>query len=292
MLVTTLKWRPLFFLSPALLIYALILVYPTIYTIFLSFFQWNGISPVKKFVGFGNYHYLFFDDSVFWIALRNNIIWMVLFLLIPVIVGLLMALVLNRHFRGRTVFRGLWYFPYILSNIVVAIIWEWMYYPQQGFFDQFLKLFGITDNGAGWLGNPHIALYTVVLAAVWQGTGAPMVLFLSGLQAIPREASEAATIEGASKLQSLVYVTVPLLRETFVVVISTTMILALRVFDIIYAMTNGGPVDSTEVLATWMYKQTYTFNHLGIGSAIAVIMIVLIAVITIPYVSYASKEQY
>jgi raffinose/stachyose/melibiose transport system permease protein len=259
--------------------------------LFLSFFKWNGISPHKQFVGFHNYHYLFANDSVFAIALRNNIIWMVLFLLIPVTVGLFMALVLNRYFKGRVVYRGLFYFPYILSNIIVAVIWQWMYYPQQGFFDQFLKLFGMSHDGAGWMGNPHTAIYTVVLAAAWQGAGAPMVLFLAGLQAIPQESYEAAMIEGASKFQTLLYVTIPLLKETFVVVISTTMVGALRVFDIVYAMTSGGPAESTEVLATWMYKETYTFNHLGLGSAIAVVMVVLIAVVTIPYITAASREQ-
>lgn len=283
---------PVLFLLPAFVIYAIVIVYPAVYSLFLSLFRWDGIAPHKVFVGLGNYVYLFTQDFVFRTALWNNVLWLAAFLVIPTGIGLALALLLNRAFPGRVVFRGLFYFPFILSNIVVAMIWEWIYYPEQGLIDKFLHIFGLSQGAEGVLGDPHTATLAIIAAACWQGTGAPMVLFLAGLQAIPKEPYEAAKVEGASSLQTFLFVTLPMLRETLVIVISTSLVGALRVFDIVFAMTGGGPAQSSQVLSTWMYSQTFTFSQLGIGSAISWVMVLLIAIMTIPYVLYASRESH
>lgn len=284
------RLNPWLYLAPSLLIYIFIIIYPSIYTIFISMFKWNGISS-RVFVGFHNYVYLIRNDPVFGVALRNTIIWTVMSITLPVILGLALALILNQQFRGRSFYRAIFYFPYILSNIIVAVIWQWIYYPQQGLLDKLLSLFGApSGNSSGWLGNPHTALYMVFLASLWQSTGGIMVLFLAGLQALPSEVYEAAAIEGASAARMLFSITIPLLRETFVVVISITLIGALKVFDIIYAMTNGGPAYGTEVLSTWMYTQTFMFSNYGLGAAISVVMMLIVGALAVPYVLYMSRN--
>lgn len=286
----TTVYKPLLFMAPALVIYILVIILPSIWSLYLSFFKWNGLGPMQ-YVGLYNYTYLFTRDPVFQMALKNNLLWTALFLIVPIGIGLLLALVLNRNFKGRVVFRAIFYFPFILSSIVVAEIWEWMFYPNTGIIESVIRALGF-PTGLGWLANPQTALFAVITTAAWQATGGAMVLFLAGLQSIPQEPIEAAIVEGASSIQRFWYVTIPLLRETFVIVISTTIIGALGVFNIVYAMTGGGPADSTQVLATWMYEQMYSFSNLGLGAAISWVLVLMTAVIAIPYVTYSSKETY
>lgn len=281
-------FKPMLFIAPALLIYLLVIIIPSVWSLYLSFFKWNGLGTMQ-FVGIYNYTYLFTRDPVFQTALENNLIWTALFLIIPIGIGLLLALVLNRRFKGRVIFRAVFYFPFILSSIVVAEIWEWMFYPNTGVIESVIHSLGL-PSGLGWLANPHTALFAVITTAAWQATGGTMVLFLSGLQSIPQEPIEAAIVEGATVFQRFWYVTIPLLRETFVIVISTTIIGALGVFNIVYAMTGGGPADSTQVLATWMYEQMYSFSNLGLGAAISWVLVIITAAIAIPYVTYSSRE--
>jgi len=277
------------FLLPALVIYILIIVIPSLYSLYLSGFKWDGIGK-KVFVGLKNYSQLFIGDKVFMTGLTNNIIWTILTLVFTVFAALMLAVVLNRDFKGRVVYRGLFYFPYVLSGIVVAIIWIWIYQPQLGFLNGFLRAVGLGSLAHLWLSDPKIALYSVYVASLWQGVGAPMVLFLAGLQTVPQDCLEAATIDGAGKFTTFIRITIPLLKETFVIIFATQIVAAMKVFDIIIAMTGGGPAQSTQTLATYMYQQTFTFSNLGSGSAIAWIMVIALTIIIIPYVLYMAKE--
>jgi len=282
--------KPFLYMLPALFFYCAIIVFPAVYTLLLSFFEWNGSSNTASvFVGFKNYWNLFTNDNVFYIALRNNFFWTVGSVVIVIFLALLLALLINQKLHGRIVFRGVFYFPYILSGIVVSLIWSWMYHPQLGLLNNLLESFGLSP--IEWLSNPNIALISVFVASVWHSVGAPMILFLAGLQAIPPEPYEAAKVEGANKLQTFWYVTVPMLRESFVIVFATTIIGAMKVFDMIYAMTGGGPAQKTQVLASWMYYQTFQFHNLGMGSAIATVLVFLVMIITIPYVLYMSRSD-
>lgn len=284
------KWSAaLFFLLPGLAIYLAVIIVPALYSLYLSFLKWDGVSA-KTFVGFGNYVQLFTNDPIFRIALKNNVIWSVASLLVIPTVSLLLALLLNRKFKGRIVFRGVFYFPYILSNIVVALMWSWLYHPSQGLINEVLKFVGLKP--VGWLSDPKLALYSVFAAAVWQGLGAPMILFLAGLQTIPEEPYEATIVEGANSWQRLVYITLPLLREAFVIVIATTLIGAMKVFDIIYAMTGGGPAEQTQVLASLMYFESFRYNDVGAGSAISWILVIVVLIIAVPYIMTMSKKSY
>lgn len=277
------------FLLPALIIYFLIIVIPSIYSLYLSGFKWNGVGD-KVFVGLKNYTDLFVSDKVFMTGMINNIIWTILTLVFTVFVALMFAVVLNRQFKGRIIYRGLFYFPYILSGIVVAIVWTWIYQPQLGFLNGFLKAVGLSNFTHAWLSDPKIALYAVYVASLWQGVGAPMILFLAGLQTVPQDCLEAAVIDGASKFTKFFRITIPLLKETFVIVFATQIVAAMKVFDIIVAMTGGGPAESTQTLATWMYKQTFMLTNFGTGSAIAWIMVIVLMIVIIPYVLYMARD--
>jgi raffinose/stachyose/melibiose transport system permease protein len=285
-----LRFLPWVFLAPALIIYSVVVVYPMLFSAYLSFFRWDGVAPKKIFVGFQNYVTLLTHNEVFWIALKNNAIWLIAALLVPTSIGLSLALVLNSRFRGSHIFRSIFYFPAVLSLAVVGLIWTWIYHPDLGLANQLLDALGLKFLKRNWLSDPQIAIYPVILAATWNAVGLPMLLFLAGLQTIPHELHEAAKVEGARPLQRFWYVTFPLLRETTLIVLAITSINALKAYDIIYAMTNGGPANRTQLLSTWMYFLTYNYNEVGLGTAIAVVLFSLTLIFAIPYIRMMTRK--
>jgi raffinose/stachyose/melibiose transport system permease protein len=272
-------------------IYTVIVVYPMIYSSYLSLFRWDGISPHKVFVGLQNYVILLTQNEVFWIALKNNAVWLVASLLLPTSIGLGFALILNSKFRGSHVFRSIFYFPAVLSLAVVGLIWSWIYHPDLGLLNQALSSAGLKSLTRNWLSDPQIALYPVIIAATWNAVGLPMLLFLAGLQTVPEELLEAAKIDGAGPIRRFLLVTFPLLRETTLIVLAITAINALKAYDIVYAMTNGGPANRTQLLSTWMYFLTYNYNTVGQGTAIAVILFAITLVFAIPYIRFMTRKS-
>jgi raffinose/stachyose/melibiose transport system permease protein len=286
-----LRFLPWVFIAPALVIYTVIVVYPMIYSSYLSLFRWDGISPRKVFVGLQNYVILLTQNEVFWIALKNNAVWLVASLLLPTSIGLGFALILNSKFRGSHVFRSIFYFPAVLSLAVVGLIWTWIYHPDLGLLNQALSSAGLKSLTRNWLSDPQIALYPVIIAATWNAVGLPMLLFLAGLQTVPEELLEAAKIDGASPIRRFLLVTFPLLRETTLIVLAITAINALKAYDIVYAMTNGGPANRTQLLSTWMYFLTYNYNTVGQGTAIAVILFAITLIFAIPYIRFMTRKS-
>lgn len=278
------------FLAPAALLYFCIIILPAFYSLYLSLFKWNGIAPQKIFVGLRNYAYVITKDPVFKIALVNNVLWIVLTLVFTVPVALLFAMLINRPFKGKTLVRGVLYFPAILSGISVAITWNWVYQPQLGLYNNFVKLIGQPELQKAWISDPKTAFLAIFVAGFWHIVGLPMILFLSGLQTVSKDVQEAASIDGANRIQQFIHVTIPMLRETFVIVLATQLIESLKIYDIIMGMTGGGPAQRTHTLATWMVTQTYTFNNIGTGTATAWIMVVVCMLIVIPYVMFMTKE--
>jgi raffinose/stachyose/melibiose transport system permease protein len=279
------------FLLPAALIYLSVIVVPAIYSFYLSFFKWNGVSPTKKFVGIKNYVNEILNDRTFAIAVKNNIVWVLLTMIFMVGIALLLALLINREFKGRVVFRGIFYFPYVLSGVIVGIIWSWIYHPQLGLITNIMNLLHLGEYSKAFLADTKTAFYAVFLAALWQGVGAPMILFLAGLQTIPKDLFEAANLDGANKFQTFISITIPMLRETFVIVFALQVISSVKVYDIVYAMTGGGPAQSTQVMATWMVTQSFRFSNVGVGTAIACIMVLVLMVVIIPFVLFMAKEE-
>src|SRR6202162_1144307 len=285
-----LRFLPWLFLTPALAIYSVVVVYPMVYSAWLSLFRWDGISPTKVFVGLENYGILLTQNDVFWIALKNNAVWLVAALLFPTSIGLGLAILLNSKFRGSHIFRSVFYFPSVLSLAVVGLIWTWIYHPDLGLLNQTLTAMGLKALTRSWLSDPNIALYPVIVAATWNAVGLPMLLYLAGLQTIPEELHEAAKVEGARPIQRFIFITFPLLRETTLVVLAITAINALKAYDIIYAMTNGGPANRTQLPSTWMYFLTYNYNEVGLGTAVAVVLFSLTLIFAIPYIRFMTRK--
>lgn len=278
-------------LGPALVIYVVFAVFPMLDVIWLSFFKWNGLDPVKVYVGTANYVDVFTKDPVFWVAFRNTVIWTALSVAIPPMIGLAFALGLNQPIFGRNTLRAVYYLPVIIAPIAVATMWRWMYDPFFGLFGQILTSLGFQSWVMDWLGNREIALYSAFGAYVWQSVGFSMVLFLAGLQGVNKSLVEAARIDGAGRWAIFRYVTLPALRTTLTIVLVLAIISSLKAFDIVYGLTGGGPAQSTQMLALWAFTQSMQIFDFGRGSAISVVLLGVTLAIVIPYMRWTQKRE-
>jgi raffinose/stachyose/melibiose transport system permease protein len=274
---------------PGLAVYSVAIVYPLIDTLYISLFNWNIVTGVHKFVGLSNY-LGFSHNSTFGTAVRNTAVWTVIYVPAVLVLGLAVALWLNRPFRGRTVLRVVFYLPFVLSNVAAGLMWTFLYYPTIGAMDTITRNVGLGD--VEWLASPHLALFSVLIAFLWQGVGAMMIIFLAGLQSIPGELLEAADVNGASRWQRLYLVTVPLLRESFIVAGSLAVITSLNVFNIIYVMTQGGPGDDTQVLGTLTYFDSFQFGEFGQGSAVAGVLVIIVLLLGVAFIRRVARERY
>jgi raffinose/stachyose/melibiose transport system permease protein len=277
-------------LLPALALYGLFVVYPVGYCVYLSFVSWDGLAKSKPFVGLSNYNSVLFQDPVFWHAAMNSLIWTVLAMAVAGSLGLALALGLNAAMRGRTVLRAIIYAPAVLSTIVVSMIWAWMYDPVYGTVNWLLSSLHLGELSKAWLGDPTVALYSVFVASAWQTLGVTVVLFLAGLQTMPQDLVEAARVDGASELAVFRRVKLPLLRPTFGVVMALTLVNSLKAFDLVFAMTNGGPANATQLLATWAYFKAFVYNDFGLGAAIGVLLLAISLAVVVPYVRWVTRE--
>ena len=277
------------FLAPALVLYGLFLIYPVIRAVALSFTEYSGFGEAE-FVGLDNYIRLFTTDQVFVVALRNTVIWTALSLVVPLLLALPMAIALNGRLPGKVFFRSAFYLPAVLATIVVAMTWNLIYRPDVGFLNQILQTIGLGDLTRAWLGDSQLALYAVFIAGIWAGTGSAMILFLAGLQSVPDELIEACRLDGGSRWHVFRYVELPAIRPTVGIVLLLAIIGSLKAFDLIVAMTGGGPAGSTEVLSFYAWSQAITRHNYGIGAAIAVILLLISMLAIIPYVRYARRD--
>lgn len=277
------------FTLPALVIYAVFLIYPAARTVRLSFTNWDGIKPTWRYVGWKNYDRLIHNE-IMQLAMKNTLIWSVAIIVVPTVLGLYLAVLLNEEFRGRALFRTIFYAPGVLPLVGVALIWGWMYNPEFGVLNQFLDSVGLDRLAQPWLGQPSTALGATIVAGVWVRTGFPMLLYLAALQAIPKELFEAARLDGATGWRVFRDITFPSLGPTHVVVVALSVIDSLKVFDLIYAMTYGGPGNDTQVIGTWVYFNIFNFNKAGYGSAIAVVGASISLLIGIPYVLFQARK--
>lgn len=289
------RWKrgaltPYLFMLPALVIYLGFLVYPMLFSLYTSFFDWDGLSPLTEFVGWRNYFEALFVDEVTRVALINNIWWTLGALTVPTVIGLLLALGLNRNLPGTLALRTIFYAPSVLPLVAVGIIWSWMYNPNFGAINILLKGMGLGSLAGAWLSGYDTALPSAFITYTWGSIGFPMILYLAGLQGIPKEYYEAARIDGANVWQQFWHVTIPGLRESHVIVLSLSVIGGFKVFDLIYTMTYGGPGRATQVLGTWMYFQSFQYYHAGYGAALAWIIAAIVLLVAIPYIRHMSRN--
>ncbi|MBY5864211.1 carbohydrate ABC transporter permease [Rhizobium leguminosarum] len=283
--------QALILLVPALAIYAVFALYPMLNVVILSFQKWNGLDPNRQFVGIANYSAIFTKDPVFWVAFRNTVIWTVMSLIFPPMVGLLLALSLNQKIFGRNGLRAIFYLPVIIAPIAVATMWKWMYDPFFGLFSQLLTSWGMQGWIKDWLGNRDIALYSIFVAYLWQTVGFSMVLFLAGLQNVSQTLVEAARIDGAGRWAVFKHVTLPALRPTITIVLVLSVISSLKAFDIVYGLTGGGPAQSTQMLALWAFTQAMQIFDFGRGAAISVVLLLITMAVVIPYLKWTQKHE-
>lgn len=278
-------------LGPAVLIYAVFAVYPLIDVFVVSFQDWNGMSPDRRWVGLDNYTAAFTRDPVFYTALGNTAIWTAMSMVFPPLVGLLLALALNQPLFGRGALRSIFYLPVIIAPIGVATMWRWMYDPFFGAVNVVLTTLGLEWTIQNWLGDRDVALYAIFAAYLWQTTGVSMVLFLAGLQGVDKSLVEAARIDGAKRFNVFRYVTLPALRPVMTIVVVLAIIDSLKAFDIVYGMTKGGPAQSTQMLALWAFSQAMQTFQFGRGAAVSVVLLVITAAIVIPYLRWMRRRD-
>ena len=274
------KIVPWILLTPALIMFSIYVVYPILQSLSLSLFEWDGLADEKLFVGFGNYQELF-DDDVFWTSLKNNLIWVIFYLLSPPI-GLAIALFLNQKGLGMRLVKSLFFFPFVISQIVVGLVFTWFYDPSFGLLNTVLMGLGLISEPLALLSDENAVTYAIVFAGLWPQIAYCMILYLTGLNSISRGQIEAASLDGCSGMRMLWHVILPQLRPATFIAIVVTVIGSLRSFDLIAIMTAGGPYNSSSVLAFFMYEQSITNYRMGYGAAIATVLFLIMAV----YIAY------
>lgn len=267
------------FILPALIVYAVFTLYPIFYGLFISFTNWDGLSPNYDFVGFRNYKNLLTNDSVFAKSIVNNLKFMLFVVTFQTILSLIFALFLVKNTKTNIALRTLYFLPTILSSVSVGFIWLNMYDTNFGMIKAVLGLFGI-QNSPWWLGNPDIAIFSVAFVQVWAHSGQLMIIFIAGLQAIPEELYEVAQLEGATRFQTFRKVTWPLIAPAAAIVIAYTTLQSFRSFDLIFAMTRGGPNYATEILSTFIYNVAFQGYKFGYASAASIVFMLFLATLT------------
>jgi len=275
------------FVLPALALFAIFVFYPTISTFYISLHKWNGFSPMR-FLGLSNYLKLL-RDPLFLNALKNTLIWMVLYTCLTTGLGLTIAVLLEENLWYASMVKSIVFFPMVISYVAGGIIWAFIYDPDFGVLNAFLRFIKLSSLAQPWLGNPKTALYSIIIAGTWMWSGFSMIIISAGLKSIPPQITEAAKIDGANSWQLFWHVTLPLLIPPLMVVVITTGINSLKVFDIVFTMTRGGPFYSSEVIAHFMYMETFYHSKMGYGSAIAVMLFLIVIIASIPYLKRMAK---
>ncbi len=275
---------------PAFFIYFLIILIPSINTAYLSLTKWDGMNPVKKFVGFANYIKAF-QDAQMYNAFVNNVIWVVLLITVPLALALLLAVTATkRGIFGRDQLQAIYFIPHVISPVAVALIWTWIYNPKIGLLSNILMALGIAGKPYGILGDPNLALYGVIFTHIWGIFGFCTVIYVNALQAIDQSLYDAAMIDGANSFQRFVHVTLPGISSVTTFLILLNMINSFKVFNQVFLMTQGGPVGRTEVVGYVMYVHAFKLNRVGYGSAIAIILTVVVLILGIFYISNREKR--
>lgn len=280
------------FLAPAFIIFTLILVVPIIQVIYYSLCDYNALTP-PKFVGLSNYVSLFTADDTMRIALKNSIFFMLFSAISQQIFGLVLAVLLTNIKKGRNFFKNIYYLPCVLSSAALGLLWAFMFNPKMG-LNQILAVFGI--KGPLWLmessGFIPLPMWVIAFVALWQYLGQTMMLYMAQITGISTELYEASYIDGASRAKTFRYITLPLIKPMFVTTLSLNCIGSLKFFDLVYNMTQGGPNNRTQVLATHLYEQGFKYFKYGYASAISIVLLVMCLIVTLIINKSVKIEDY
>lgn len=278
------------FAAPAVILIIIFSIISIAISLYISFFEYDVISPVKPFVGLDNYQVALFQDDLFWKALRNTVLYVLGVVPAIIAVGFLLALAGHKVRHGRGIFRTIFFLPSITPIVVISLIWMWLYSPK-GALNQVLSDFGIA--GPNWLFNEHLALPSVMVMSVWQSVGYYTVIYLAGLADIPQDFYDAARVDGANWLQEIWYVTIPLLRNVTLFVSVTLAIGAFQVFTQVYIMTNGGPGTATATMQFIIYRNAFEYFRMGYAAAISwLLFLVIFALVMVQMRRYRSEQLF
>ena len=272
------------FILPAFAGTFIFIIIPVLFSFALSFTKWDLINPVE-FVGMDNY-FLLFKEPLFYKILANTIVFALSTSVFGIIIPMILACILNSKIRGSDFFKTAYFLPFITPMIVIGIVWQWIFDPNIGILNHILNIH------VNWLYDKHFAMTALIIISVWKLIGYNMIIFLSSLSSISQSMFEAAKIDGANPVQTFVNVTVPLMSPTIFFVVIITAISSFQIFDLIYLMTQGGPLDSTNVLVYAIYKNAFEYFNAGKASAIAYVLFVIILVLTLIQWSLRKKLVY
>lgn len=279
-------WRQrlevLVFVTPALALMGVFIVWPVVSAVRMSFYRWKGFGPMDDFVGWQNYS-LVLGDNVFRGAVGHNFLIVFLSILVQLPVGLGLALLLNRRIRFRGLLRTIIFVPYVLAEVIAGVIWFQLLQPGQGAVDSLIAAVGFTPPEQGFLGTPDLTLYAVFVVLTWKYVGLAVLLFLAGLQGVPDELYESAQIDGASWWQAQRHIALPLLGPTIRTWAFLSMIGSIQLFDIVWVLTGGGPANATTTMATYLINQGTARGNYGIAGAASVVLFVIALVMAVLY---------
>jgi ABC-type sugar transport system permease subunit len=276
----------MFLVAPLMVMVAVFLLVPIANAIYYVFVDFNGINPNPPWVGFANFTELAQDADV-WAALKNNVIWIVLGTIAPLVIGLGLALLVWNVRRGNVWYRVAFFMPYVLPQVAIGVVWGWIYEPSRGWLNRALEFVGLDYFTRGWLGDPSTALYAVLATAIWATAGFVFIIFLSALRNVDVDLVDAARLDGANWLQRVRYIILPQIMPVFLMVTTITLLGGFSVFDMIFVMTGGGPAGATEVLGTYAYSSAFQLNRISYGTTLAL----LITVMAIPFAVWLNRLQ-
>ena len=275
------------FLSPTLIIFGAFILFPVIFSFYLSFHEWNMFSADRQFIGLQNYIRLVKNPD-FWHVLQNTAIYTVATVPINMGIALIIAYLLNKKIAGKKFLRTAFFAPVIISPVAAAVIWRWIYDPNFGLMNYSIGLAGFKP--VNWLNDPTAAMFALIIMGVWKSFGFNMVIFSAGLQGIPQHYYEAAEIDGAGPLAKFWNITIPLLTPTTFFILVMSMIGSFQVFDIVYVLTSGGPLGSTKVLVFYIYERAFKFFEMGYASAVSYLLFAILFILTMIQVRYMKSR--
>lgn len=271
-------WTPYVFLIAPLALYTIFMIFPTVYSFYISLHNWDGLSGVREFIGLDNYIEVLTEDEIFKVSIANNVRWAILSEIIPIVLGLVMAFVFNSKMKGFGFYRSAIFFPSVLSISTIGLIWRWLYDPNLGLIPEVVRIVTGGRVSFNWFANPEHTIYYLIIAGSWAYSGLCMILFMGGIKSVPEGTIEAAYLDGATRMQRIFYVILPQMKNSINIVLTFTLINSFKVFDLIYVMTAGGPGRMTNVMATWSYYSIFRYYEYGPGSAMSIIMAIILVV--------------
>jgi raffinose/stachyose/melibiose transport system permease protein len=279
----------LIMILPALILFSVYVIIPIFLTAYYSLTDYSGIGR-PGFIGLRNYYFLF-QDKMFLSSLKNTLVILVMIMLLIIPCSFILALLLDKSFKGNGIVKAMNFLPFVIAPILVGLIWYFILDPSIGLINNFLSLIGLDSLNQQWIGGKTLTPYSIAVVYLWQVLGYYATIFLAGLKAIPVDIYEATDIEGANVIQKIFYVTIPMLRETTIIIVILIITGGFKIFETVQQLTGGGPNHISDVLVTYMYHVTFTTSRYGYGMSIATISAVFSLVCTCSYLMIARKSM-